>query len=87
MRLLTVDVAAEVVSLHTLPSYCVGSLRSTEEQQFSLQTLSPAECSTLGVSAAFRLLQDQTSDLETGDDIDINTYRGTEEEAIGDTDK
>ena len=69
--LLTVDVAGEVGSLHTLPGHRVGSLRRTEEQEVSLQTPSSAECLTLGVSATLGPLQDQTSNLETNEDIDI----------------
>ena len=52
-RLLTVDIAEEVVSLQTLAGQGVGSGLSTEEQQFSLQTLCPTKALTVRVLATF----------------------------------
>ena len=52
-RLLTVDIAEEVVSLQTLAGQGVGSGLSTEEQQFSLETLGPTKALTVRVLATF----------------------------------
>merc|ERR1712141_598708 len=49
-----VDITEQVAPLHTLPGHRVGSLRRTKEEEFCLQTLSPTEGLTLGVSATFR---------------------------------
>lgn len=57
LRLLTVDVTEQISSLQTLPGHRVWPGLGTEDQQFSLQTLSPAEGRTLRVSAAFRPLR------------------------------